>query len=445
MFEFGTGLYTDVRIEDVFETRITIRLGDLEQSRIRTYQGALVRVFDGSRWYYGSTSDVARIQDMINRLSAMAASTDQIGEHPTVKKIEVNSGDHCEYADDSVSNIPLEEKIELLEQFGPLVSSSPFAKMWNADYVDAHVTKSLFSSKGTNLVFDSQATGVAVSFNLANGERKFSERYQEASDNFGDLTGKEDSFRDHLDESIRFLQYAEPVKPGKHRVILSPLVAGVFAHESFGHKSEADFMIGDETMKREWRIGKRVGSEVLSIVDNGTQRGSGYVPFDDEGTASRATYLIKDGILQDRLHSAVTASSLQEGLTGNARAINFEFEPIVRMTTTYVMPGELRKEALFSQVDEGIYVKTVKHGSGMSTFTLGPSLAYAIRNGQIAEPLMISVVTGNVMETLGEIEALSDDLKLYSFVAGGCGKMEQFPLRVGFGGPHVLVRSMAVQ
>ena len=41
--------------------------------------------------------------------------------------------------------------------------------------------------------------------------------------------------------------------------MLSPTVAGVFAHESFGHKSEADFMLGAETMRREWELGKQVG------------------------------------------------------------------------------------------------------------------------------------------------------------------------------------------
>jgi TldD protein len=317
--------------------------------------------------------------------------------------------------------------------------------MWTADYVDAHVNKSFVSSKGADLTFDSQATGVSITFNLADGEKNFSERYQAASDSFQDLAGKEDSLQEYVNESVEFLRHAEPVKPGKYCVVLSPLAAGVFAHESFGHKSEADFMIGDETMRREWRIGKQVGSDILSIVDDGALRGSGFVSFDDEGTASRTTYLIQKGTLKDRLHSAVTAASLEEGLTGNARAINFEFEPIVRMTTTYIEPGTLSKEALFSQVSEGIYVKTLKHGSGMSTFTLAPSLAYAIRNGRIAEPVKISVVTGNVMETLGEIEAVSSDLEQYSFITGGCGKMEQYPLRVGFGGPHVLVRTMNVQ
>lgn len=77
----------------------------------------------------------------------------------------------------------------------------------------------------------------------------------------------------------------------------SPTVAGVFAHESFGHKSESDFMLGSETMRREWELGKQVGWEGLSILDSGVPNGSGYCPYDDEGTRARDTYLVKNGVL----------------------------------------------------------------------------------------------------------------------------------------------------
>ena len=89
--------------------------------------------------------------------------------------------------------------------------------------------------------------------------------------------------------------------------------------------------------------------------------------------------------------------------------------------------------------------RSIKHGSGLSTFTMAPSLAYRIKGGKIAEPLNIAVVTGNVFETLGEIDGLSDKLELLSFAEGGCGKMEQWPLPVGFGGPYVRVKNMNVQ
>ena len=192
-------------------------------------------------------------------------------------------------------------------------------------------------------------------------------------------------------------------------------------------------------------MGTRVGAELLNIYDTGIPTGSGYVPYDDEGTKARMTYLIRDGILAGRLHSAATAAALEEDVTGNARAMSFEYEPIVRMTSTCIGPGRQTVEDLFAGVREGIYIKDYKHGSGMSTFTIAPNVAYMIRDGRLAEPVRIAVITGNVMETLHQIDGLSEESKLCSNASGGCGKMEQWPLRVAFGGPYVRVKGIHVQ
>lgn len=190
---------------------------------------------------------------------------------------------------------------------------------------------------------------------------------------------------------------------------------------------------------------EKVGSPILSIAESGLVPGCGYVPYDDEGTRARKNYLIKDGVLAGRLHSAQTAAALDEALTGNARAIDCTFEPIVRMTTTYIEGGDLDFDQLIAPIKKGYFIKTISHGSGMSTFTIAPSLAYEIVDGRLGQPVQISVLTGSVFETLGLIDGLTRDVKLLSFVTGGCGKMEQMNLPVGFGGPYVRVSSMNVQ
>ncbi len=81
----------------------------------------------------------------------------------------------------------------------------------------------------------------------------------------------------------------------------------------------------------------------------------------------------------------------------------------------------------------------------LSTFTIAPSRAYKIENGKITVPVKVSVITGNVFETLAEVDAVSKEFELLSFVGGGCGKMEQYPLPVGFGGPYTRVRKLKVQ
>ncbi|AKI97961.1 TldD/PmbA family protein [Kosmotoga pacifica] len=446
MYKFPKGFYTDVRIEDVFQTSIQITMGRLDNVKEKSYKAAFVRVYDGKRWYYASTSDIDNIQREIDALAAMASANESIEDDPVYRKFEVNSGEYLHFTGtDSVNEISLKEKLELLKGYSPIVATSDFVKLWRANYIDFKVTKSFYSSKGAALVFDTQRVGMRISYELSDGEKKFDDRFDRGSNYFRSLKGLEHDIEARLNKAIEFLKDAVEIKPGKYPVVLSPEAAGVFAHESFGHKSESDFMLGDEAMKEEWKIGKKVGSELLSIVDDGNVMGTGYVPFDDEGTRAKETYLIKNGILYGRLHSAKTAAALGEELTGNARALNFEFEPIVRMTTTYIKGGKLTFEEMISEIEEGIFVETLKHGSGMSTFTLAPSMAYMIRHGRIAEPVKISVITGNVFETLNEIDGLTRDVKILEFALGGCGKFEQFPLPVGFGGPYVRVKSLNVR
>lgn len=444
-YRFPKGLYTDVRLEDAYETYIQYNLGNMENLRERRTNAAFVRVYDGKRWYYSAVSDLDKIQSEIDALAALAHPNNKINSHPIVRRFQVNQGQYLRFKNDDISQVPRREKIALLESLFPIVKKSTALKMWNALYLDKRVVKTFYSSKGSALEYDFQTAGMVLALNFKEKERVFTDLWDVSHVHFADLKNQEADLKAFVQTSEHFLKNYVPVKPGKYPVILSPMVAGVFAHESFGHKSEADFMIGDETMKREWTMGKRVGSALLSIMDTGLEEGTGHVPYDDEGTRAGKNYLIKNGILSGRLHSGTTAALLSEKTTGNARAINFEFEPIVRMTTTYIKPGSKTKEALISEITDGYLIETLKYGTGMSTFTLAPARSYHIKNGKIAEPVQISVISGTVFETLGQIDGVSNKLELHSFTRGGCGKFDQYPLPVGFGGPYVRVKSMNVQ
>lgn len=410
MITFRENYYADVRIEDRSRTVIQYQDGKLQEFKTPVEVRAFLRVYDGKMWYYASVTDVAHIQKTLERLYAAATPNPAIEKDPVVSKLERNRDKKLVFADCSVRNIPVEQKQALLQSYLPLLSEDSACAMPVGIYLDRNSLYTFRSSLGADITYDYQTCGLSLRCSMA-----------------------------------AFMRQSVPVVPGKYPVVLSPEAAGVFAHESFGHKSESDFMLSDESMRQEWQLGKQVGSSLLSIAECGEYPGSGYVPYDDEGTRARKNYLIKDGILAGRLHSAQTAAALGEEVTGNARAIDCTFEPIVRMTTTYIEPGKETFEQLLAPIEKGYYIKTISHGSGMSTFTIAPMLAYEIENGRLGKPTQISVITGSVFETLGLIDGLSDKLTLLSFVTGGCGKMEQMGLPVGFGGPCVRVSEMNVQ
>ena len=445
MYNFKQGYYADVRTEDRFNTTVAYVNGALKELKERREKRAFIRVFDGKMWYYASTTDINEVQEKLDGLYLQAKANAKIDRNKIVKRFEVNSDVKMVFAPVSVRNINVAQKKALLESYLPILSSSPLMSMPSATYVDRNSVFEFCSSKGAYLKYDYQTCGFVLSCTLTNGSEFLQAHQQVGETEFSKLKGKKNMLIKSFEEQINCLKEAVSVTAGEYPVILSPEATGIFAHESFGHKSEADFMLADEGIRREWQIGKEVASPLLSIVDSGKMLGSGYVPYDDEGTRARKNYLIKNGVLTGRLHNAQTSAYLGERVTGNARAINCTFEPIVRMTNTYIEKGELTKEQLFAGVKFGYYIKSVKHGSGMSKFTIAPHVAYEIVDGKITRPVKISVITGDVFTTLGLIDGLSDKVEFLSFVTGGCGKNEQSGLPVGFGGPYVRVSKMFVQ
>ncbi len=443
MFNYPKGLYVDVRIEDRFTTRITYKNGDLQEQKVRLNKGAFIRVFDGTRWYYASLTNLDQIQDQIDTLASMATPNPKIEDHPYIKMYEVNNEELIQYKENSLKDVPLDHKDTLVKEISDLCTDE-IIKTTNVFYVDDVTIKEIYTSKGTNIKFDKQTCGICLRMQCAykNNKNEFSSSVAKVT--FSKLKEKTPFFKKEITKNIEFIKNAESFEPGEYPVLMGPLATGIFTHESFGHKSESDFMVGDEAMKKEWTLGKQVGQSLLNIIDDGTITGNGYVPFDDEGTKGKKTNIITNGILTDRLHSIATAAALEESPTGNARSINFEYEPIVRMTTTYIDKGTTPLKDIVKGIKYGVFVDTIKHGSGMSTFTIAPSRAYKIENGEITTPIKLSVITGNVFETLQKVDAVSEEFELLSFVGGGCGKMEQFPLPVGFGGPYTLVRKLHV-
>ncbi len=427
-------------MERVRGTSASIRDGVRQSVTTRTEVGAFLRVLRGGGWRTASTTDLSTIGPQLARLASESIGA---GGGDPREHLAPHVVDEHPFADARVDQVPLADKLDLLESRFPLLDR-PLVRTWSANYLDEHREKVFVSSAGAEVSTSFQRSGLSYGFTLGDGHTTFTEKWQDGADRFGALTRDNDAMEALLERAERFLVDSKPVQPGEASVVLSPEVAGVFAHESFGHKSEADFMLGDPTMLESWQLGMRIGEPLLSIVDDGTLPGTGFTPWDDEGQPAQKTWLIRDGVLAGRLHSATTAAALGESTTGNARALSFRFDPIVRMTSTYISPGTSTREALFAGVEDGVFVETFRHGSGMSTFTIAPGLAWRIRDGRLAEPVRTSVISGSVFETLGLIDGVSDGLHLMPTVTGGCGKFEQYPLPVAFGGPYVRIKRMTV-
>ncbi len=237
---------------------------------------------------------------------------------------------------------------------------------------------------------------------------------------------------------------AKACPAGKFRALCEERLVGVLAHESFGHLSEGDFVVmGASPLTN--KLDTPLGTEHATIIDGGVpdieEYGGLWVPFDDQGTPCSLTTVLDKGVLKHYLHNRGTAQKLRQQPTGNARAVNFTFPPIPRMTNTYVAPGDLSDDEALELLDTGVYAIQTSGGqvTGDGSFLFKAIRGYWVENAEIQYPIREVSLSGNILELLGNVVGATDQLRLFSGYFGGCGKGDQFPLPTGLGGPKVVI------
>ncbi|HVB84167.1 MAG TPA: metalloprotease TldD [Rhodanobacteraceae bacterium] len=232
---------------------------------------------------------------------------------------------------------------------------------------------------------------------------------------------------------------------GSMTVVLGPGWPGVLLHEAIGHGLEGDFN-RKGTSAFSGRLGQRVASEGVTVVDDGTlpsRRGS--LSVDDEGTPTECTTLIENGVLTGYMQDKHNARLMGMAVTGNGRRESFAHLPMPRMTNTYMRAGTHDPAAIIRSVKKGLYA--VNFGGGQVDITNGKfvfsaSEAYLIENGEVTRPVKGATLIGSGPEVLTRVSMVGRDLKLDEGV-GVCGKDGQ-SVPVGVGQPTLRVDAMTV-
>jgi TldD protein len=232
---------------------------------------------------------------------------------------------------------------------------------------------------------------------------------------------------------------------GPMEIVLGPGWPGILLHEAIGHGLEADFN-RRRTSAFTDRIGQRVGSELCTVVDDGTlpfRRGS--LNCDDEGTPTRRTVLIEKGILRGYLQDKLNARLMKMPLTGNGRRESYAHIPMPRMTNTTMLSGESSPDQILRSVKRGLYA--VSFGGGQVDITSGKfvfsaSEAYLIEDGRVTTPVKGATLIGNGPDVLTKVTMVGNDMALDPGI-GTCGKDGQ-SVPVGVGLPTIKIRELTV-
>ena len=435
--------YLEIRVEESEATSLSFRGAQLDGVDRGFALSGGIRACDRGGWSFVTFNGLAELNNRIEEAISQAklvgkettqlAPTEPIEDTVTVKLARDPRG------------VSLADKREILQAYNQLILDyDPRIQTTMSSISDRFATQYFVNSVGSCIV--QERLDISGRFGaIARGEdgivRQGFETVHSRND-FNALVGIEDRVLGAATRAVKQLE-ASSVQGGQYTVILDPYLAGVFIHEAFGHLSEADFVYENPRMQELLTLGKPLGIEQLNVIDDATLENlPGTLKYDDEGVPGQRKYLIKDGILTQRLHSRETAGKMHEKPTGNARAIRANYPPIVRMTNTAIEPGDTSFDEMLSGIDEGVYAVRMLGGqTNGEMFTFAAAEGYMIRDGKIAEPVSDVTLSGNVFQTLKDIEAIGNDTL---YLNGGCGKGGQMPLPVSVGGPHIRIKNVVV-
>ncbi|MBF2097569.1 MAG: TldD/PmbA family protein [Gloeomargaritaceae cyanobacterium C42_A2020_066] len=433
-----------IRLEQMQTTDILLRGEQTEALSEVIALGGQVRACFKGGWGFASFNS---LDDLAGRVEAAVTAARWVGEEAThLAAIEPRQVTWTAPLTGSAPQaIPLGRKQALCQHYTDLLkSASPQITSTTVRYGDSVQRVILVTSEGTHI--DQTWVDFEMRFSATARQGDTVQVGRETTGSrlgFEALEGLDAQVLGAAQRAVTALTLPK-VKAGVYTVVIDPILTGLFVHEAFGHLSEADMAYENPDLLEVMSLGRRFGPDSLYIYDGAAEPGHrGSYAYDDEGVAATVTPLIQAGVLVGRLHSRETAGRLGETPTGNARCLNYHYPPIVRMTNTWIARGETPVADLYAGIDEGVYARNWLGGmtnGEMFTFTAGE--AWMIREGRLAEPVRDVTLSGNVFQTLMDIEAIGDDFAWDE--SGGCGKGGQNGLPVGCGGPSLRLHNVVV-
>ena len=435
--------FGDIRIEEQNTTSIFIVNKEIRSVSTNFQSGLSVRALVNGRWGYASTN-ILSMDEVKRAIDAAYNSAKVVADMTSSKKInldvkQIKARVKADVKEDPTT-VGLEEKLSILfdinkaqQNFDERIINT------NTRYGETKLKVYLGNTVGSTLEWEEIRT-VVFAMSLAQEAGKIQYSYNTADGTRGFELVRELNYEEFgtkpSEEAINLLSAKKPPS-GNLIVIADPSISGLLAHEVMGHASE-----GDEIVKRRSFltdvIGKKVASENITMIDDGTIKGAhGTIPYDSEGTPSSRTVIIDKGIYKGYMHSLETASILGARPTGNGRAQDTNRRVWVRMTNTFFDKGDWSLDEMISETKSGILA--IKAISGMEDpvgggFEGRALMGYTIENGEKKELVRAFTLTGKTLEILKTVDAVSKDFQLEG---GFCGKGEEDWVPVSTGGAYI--------
>jgi TldD protein len=434
--------YAEARYQARLTTEVNFVNGELERIRVVENAGCGIRVLVNGCWGFSSTNDLSLLKESLDNAVSAARVLAQTKKNKVkgLAESKMAAGTFRTSANGSLSDIDIEQKVKVAREGEKAARSNKAVKAASCTYREMLDHKAIVSSDGADVeIYDSKPE-FSVSAIAKRGGQSAT-----AHEGVGVTGGWNDLFKkSHLEYAVTASERAAKLLEAKHvsgnraTVILDPAMVGLLSHEAIGHTVEADFVLSGSVVKD--RIGERVASELVTLVDSGRSEiagnAGGTIMVDDEGVAAGRTAIIEKGILKSFLHNRESAMTFGTESTGNARAFQYSDEPLIRMRNTFIEPGNDKLADMIKETKHGYVVKGARNGQADANgeFMFGAEEVYLIEKGEVKELMKGASISGNAFDVLKSVDMVGNEFQ-YDIGTGYCGKYQ--PAKVDGGGPYI--------
>lgn len=432
--------YADIRAGESINNSIVMKDSKIDNVDSGSNFSVGIRVLQNGAWGFAYTTDINKVQQAADKATLLA---NQLSSDVELSQTKANEDYVKSNAKMQIEDLSIDDKIDLIKEADDAAKMDGIVST-NISFSESQSSSILLSTDGTNIKSDNNRVILSMNSVADNGQVM-----QFGHESLGGVQGFElienadlESFGRGISEKALSLLDAKQAPSGDFPVIFDPELTGVFIHEALGHASEADIILRNDSILKD-KLGQKIGSELITVVDDATRKdGFGHFAYDVEGSNSNKNVLVEDGILKSVLSSRESAKKLGLESSGNARS-SIKNQPLVRMSNTYIKPGDSSFDELIEDMHDGIYLKGSRGGqvdTGKGIFQFNAVEAYKIENGELSTHLRDVSLSGSTLDILNNVVGVGSDFKLN---VGFCGKDGQ-TVPVGDGGPHIKVSKATV-
>lgn len=420
--------------------------GKLKSASFDTSQGFGLRAVAGETTGYSHASTLS--EDAVKRAvetvgAVRAGHGGSLAEPPQGTNRQL-------YTDaNPLSAVPFETKVKVLAEIDAYArAKDPRVRQVSASISGNWQAVRIIRADGRHAADIRPLVRVNVSVVVGDGDRMESGSHGAGGRTGYDLYLEPGQWQAAVDEALRQALVrldAVEAPAGEMTVVLGAGWPGILLHEAIGHGLEGDFN-RKKTSAFSGLMGQRVASPGVTVIDDGTlpdRRGS--LTVDDEGTPTRSTTLIEDGILVGYMQDRMNARLMGMAPTGNGRRQSYAHHPMPRMTNTIMLGGKTPAAEILASVKTGLYAVNFAGGQVDITngkFVFSASEAYLIEDGRIGPAVKGATLIGNGPDALTKVSMVGDDMALDPGI-GTCGKEGQ-GVPVGVGQPTLRIDGLTV-